>query len=237
MDTPKAKARIAGRANALAALALGAVLVLFVALGSAPAREQEAMEAELARAEAEREAQEEEFMRDVWPTLGEADLPYTVFAAGVLEHAGKEEGDEQTDDSDSSGAPKAPRKDCPDPTYAPQSTSWKDLPPAVVASSSDNCVGYCFRAFIDSVTKKAPRVVRVAIIQEKRSLARATLNRTSRAEWSYLASYEGRPLRFACFEKSDGKGGVPHFDDCAQMESGPPDDWYCLTGARRAEAR
>lgn len=429
MDTPRAKARIAGIAIALAALALGAVLVLFVALGVAPALEQRAVERELARAEAEREAQEEEFMRDVWPRLGEADLPYadltygdlphTVRAAGVPEHARQEEGNEQTDDSDSSGAPKAPgeklgedgswttcirlyvktsmggptgtgqvvrtdswsryrlwrlnplavqveldhlahdpqdrfnffdkhgktfvpvrgiepstiivdgvetlhcdgrfsrpgetgdwrscdalsivtadgyeatgqgehssgrlrlltngaiewvtlgaerrgglatnvlaaqcegqdlpgipsagpntpRKNCSDPIYDPDTRSWEDLPPAIVAQTSDDCVGYCFRAFIDSVTKKPPRVVRVAIIQEDRSLARATLNRASRAEWSYLAMDEGRPLTFSCFEKSHGKGGVPHFGDCAQMESAPPDDWSCLTGSRGAEAR
>jgi hypothetical protein len=117
-----------------------------------------------------------------------------------------------------SAGPNAPRKNCSDPTYDPDARSWEDLPPAIVVPSSDNCVGYCFRTFVDSVTKKAPRVVRVAIIQEDRSLARATLNRTSRAEWSYLAIDEGRPLRFVCFEKSDGKGGVPHFDDCVQME-------------------
>jgi hypothetical protein len=124
---------------------------------------------------------------------------------------------------------KEPRKDCVEPTYSPSSRNWKRLWPAKVAASSDRCVGYCFRAFVDSVTQEAPRVARVAIIEEDRTLGKATLRRSSRSEGSDRAIDEGRPLTFACFEKSFGFGAVPHFDGCVQMESGPPDDWDCLT--------
>jgi hypothetical protein len=80
------------------------------------------------------------------------------------------------------------------------------------------------------VTQEAPRVARVAIIEEDRTLGKATLRRGSRPEGLDRAIDEGRPLTFACFEKSFGLGAVPHFDGCVQMESGPPDEWDCLTG-------
>lgn len=122
-----------------------------------------------------------------------------------------------------------PRKDCAERTYHPNSRSWKRLPAANVVATSDDCVGYCFEAFVDSVTAKKPRLVRVAIIEENGSLGRATLRRSSRSEGSYRGIDEGLPLRFACAEKSAVNGAVPHFDDCAQMFAEPADDWACLT--------
>jgi hypothetical protein len=104
-----------------------------------------------------------------------------------------------------------------------------NLSPAKVAASGDHCVGYCFRAFVDSVTQEAPRVARVAIIEEGRTLGKATLRRGARSEGSDRSIDEGRPLTFACFEKAVGLGAVPHFDGCVEMESGPADDWDCLT--------
>ncbi|MGD8825877.1 MAG: hypothetical protein PVI24_12905, partial [Myxococcales bacterium] len=88
---------------------------------------------------------------------------------------------------------KEPRRDCAEPTYNPSSRNWKRLSPAKVAASSDHCVGYCFRAFVDSVTEEAPRVARVAIIEEDRTLGKATLRRGTRLEGSDRAIDEGRP--------------------------------------------
>ena len=132
---------------------------------------------------------------------------------------------------------KKPRKDCVERTHNPSWKNWTRLPPAKVAASTDNCVGYCFRGFVDSLTRENPRVARVAVIGEQGTFGKATLRRTIKAEESDRAIDERRPLTFKCFEKSVGKGAVPHFDDCVQMESEPPDDWDCLTGVGTVAAQ
>ncbi len=130
-----------------------------------------------------------------------------------------------------------PRHDCSDPNYQPGLNHWKRLPPADVAQTSDGCVGYCFRAFIDSTAKESPDVVRVAILDEGSALARATLSRSVVAASTDTEEGRREPLRFACFDKSDGSGVAPHFDDCVQMEADPADDWACLTASKAFKAK
>lgn len=129
------------------------------------------------------------------------------------------------------------RHECSDPDYQTGLKRWKRLPPADVAQTSDGCVGYCFRAFVDSVETEAPGVVRVAVLDGSSALARATLNRSVVSTRSDVEDGQRKPLRFACFDKSDDSGVAPHFDDCVQMEADPADDWACLTGSKDREAR
>jgi hypothetical protein len=98
------------------------------------------------------------------------------------------------------------------PTYNPRAQSWGELPPAAITRSSDHCVGYCFDAIIESVSKKDRRVARVVVIEEGHGPTRAIVHRTR--IHSSSAAYEGKPVRFTCFDASYA-GTVPRFEDCA----------------------
>lgn len=110
--------------------------------------------------------------------------------------------------SDTSG------QDCSVPTYEPGGRTWAQLPPAVVAQSSDGCVGYCFNAVIESKITETERSARVVVLDKDGAPTRGIVDVSVN---SLDLRQDGTTLRFACFDRFDDGEVAPRFDDCVQM--------------------
>ena len=108
------------------------------------------------------------------------------------------------------------RTDTSEPAYDARALPWESLPPARVAESSDDCVGYCFDAIVESVDGDDSRVARVVVFGEGGAPTRAVVERTSMTDESRSATYYGSAVRFLCFEKANS-AAVPRFEGCAQV--------------------
>ena len=108
------------------------------------------------------------------------------------------------------------RTGTPESTYDARAQPWEGLPPARVAESSDDCVGYCFDAIVESVDGDDSRVARVVVFGEGGAPSRAVVERTRMSDTSRSATYYGDAVHFTCFEKADA-APVPRFEGCAQM--------------------
>jgi hypothetical protein len=87
------------------------------------------------------------------------------------------------------------------------------FPPHELAS---NCVGFCFNATIDSVDEENWRLARVVMIGKKGKRTPALVERTSIRSSSRGPAAEGKPVRFACFDRFLEEDGL-RFESCSQM--------------------
>jgi len=87
------------------------------------------------------------------------------------------------------------------------------FPPPEPAS---NCVGFCFNATIDSVNEENRRLARVVMIGKKGKRTPALVERTSIRSSSRGPAAEGKPVRFACYDRFRGEDGL-RFESCSQM--------------------
>jgi len=95
-----------------------------------------------------------------------------------------------------------------------QLAAGKDpFPPPEPAS---NCVGFCFDATIDSVDEDNWRLARVRMIGKKGKKTPALVERTRILSSSRGPATEGKPVRFACFDRFRGEDGL-RFEGCSQM--------------------
>ena len=86
-------------------------------------------------------------------------------------------------------------------------------------SSSGDCVGFCFNAFVKSVDQQNWRNAKVDIIERNGTRTQAVVHRSHVVAESRAPAREGLPVRFACFERFDNAGTVPRFEDCVQMKT------------------
>lgn len=122
-----------------------------------------------------------------------------------------------------------------EPTYDARAQPWDALPPARVAESSDNCVGYCFDAVVASVDRDDARMARVVVFGEDGAPTRAVVERTSMTDQSRSAAYYGTAVRFTCFERAN-TAPVPRFKGCAQVAKETRDLGASKDGRSRKES-
>jgi hypothetical protein len=137
---------------------------------------------------------------------------------------------------DAGPAATGPNEDCSDPTYEPDGRSWDQLLPATPVQSSDNCVGYCFNAIVESESDENGRVARVVILEEDGALTRGTVHRSHVSGGARIAAQEGEPVRFACFDSFDDAGTAARFEDCVQMLAPRSDDPGCARASKTIAA-
>lgn len=121
--------------------------------------------------------------------------------------------------------------DCSDPTYAPDGRSWEELPAAALEQSSDNCVGFCFNAVVESESEENSRIARVRVVGEDGALTRGVVDRSRVLTNSHVAVQDGEPVRFACYDRVEGPRGATRFDDCVQMLAHKDEDPACATAS------
>lgn len=81
----------------------------------------------------------------------------------------------------------------------------------------DGCVGFCFNAIVESVDENDPHIAKVSIISETRNQRTPAIVERSRIQGeARVAQRDGLPVRFACFDRRDGKH-PPRFESCVQM--------------------
>ena len=88
-----------------------------------------------------------------------------------------------------------------------------------VAEPASGCVGFCFNAIVESVDEESWRVARVVMIGKKGKRTPAIVERTSIRSSSRGPAAEGKPVRFACFDRVRGEEGL-RFESCSQMVAG-----------------
>ena len=115
-----------------------------------------------------------------------------------------------------------PNQDCAPPSYETDGRSWEERPPAAVELSSDNCVGYCFNAIVETESDEDSDVARVTLVGDDGALTRGVVDRTRVQRNSLTAALDRQPVRFACFGNRAGPEGTPLFDDCVQMPTDEP---------------
>jgi hypothetical protein len=81
---------------------------------------------------------------------------------------------------------------------------------------ASNCVGFCFNATIDSVNEDNWRLARVVMVGKKGERTPAVVERTSILSSSRRPAAEGKPVRFACYDRFRGEDGL-RFESCSQM--------------------
>ena len=86
--------------------------------------------------------------------------------------------------------------------------------PLVEPTSS--CVGFCFNAVIESVDEENWRIANVGRGEEMGKRTRAVVERTRVLSSSRDPAAEGKPVRFACFDRIDGESEL-RFESCSQM--------------------
>jgi hypothetical protein len=81
---------------------------------------------------------------------------------------------------------------------------------------ASNCVGFCFNAVVEAVDEQNWRVANVVIVGKTGKRTPAVVERTRISSSSRDPAAEGKPVRYACFNRVRGKDGL-RFESCSQM--------------------
>ena len=125
-----------------------------------------------------------------------------------------------------------PAENCSVPEYELDGRTWEQLPAAVLEQSSDNCVGFCFNAVVESADDESSRIARIIMVGEDGALTRGVVERSRVLNNSRSAADEGTPVRFACFDRTEDSEGTTRFDDCVQMLAYTDEATACATGSQ-----
>ena len=85
--------------------------------------------------------------------------------------------------------------------------------------TASSCVGFCFNAFVESVDEEDRRLARVLMIGKTGEITPAIVERTTIFPSSERPEAEGKPMRFACFDRFVEEDGL-RFESCSQMAAG-----------------